>query len=446
MSTAIQTKPVTRNVTEGKTRLLDKGTSNIPLFDLVTCLSGALDLVSQALADHHRQVAYIALSIAREYGLSEDQQEELVLAGALHDVGLFSLKEKLEARSFELEEPYRHAELGYLLLRVFEPFSDVATLVRFHHVPWDGGSGSHFKGMQVPIGSHILHLADRTVVLINRQQEVLGQVTGIVERIEQYSGKLFMPELVNTFKSLSQKDYIWLDVASPSIGSTLLRVIKLPTIELDVSGLLSLAKFFSHVIDFRSRFTATHSSGVAATAELLAKLAGFSERECQMMKVAGYLHDLGKLAVPAEILEKPAKLTVAEFNVIRSHTFHTYRTLEALSDLDIINAWASFHHERLDGSGYPFHLRGQDLPLGARLMAVADVFTAITEDRPYRKGMTSDAALQVLQQMADNSALDPSIVSLLELHFDEVDSARISAQAAAVKEYEQVLKGTSILD
>jgi HD-GYP domain-containing protein (c-di-GMP phosphodiesterase class II) len=283
------------------------------------------------------------------------------------------------------------------------------------------------------------------VVLINRQREVLGQVTGILERIEQHSGKLFMPELVNTFKSLSQKEYIWLDIASPSIGSTLLRTVRLPTIELDVNGLLSLAKLFSHVIDFRSRFTATHSSGVAATAELLAKLAGFSERECQMMKVAGYLHDLGKLAVPAEILEKPAKLTVAEFNVIRSHTFHTYRTLEALSDLDIINTWASFHHERLDGSGYPFHLTGQDLSSGARIMAVADTFTAITEDRPYRRGMTSDAALQVLQQMADNSALDPSIVSLLKLHFDEVDSARASAQAAAVKEYEQVLKGTLIL-
>jgi HD-GYP domain-containing protein (c-di-GMP phosphodiesterase class II) len=296
--------------------------------------------------------------------------------------------------------------------------------------------------LQVPIGSHILHLADRIVVLIDRQREVLGQVTGILERIEQYSGKLFMPELVNTFKSLSQKEYIWLDVASPSIGSTLLRTVRLPTIELDVNGLLSLAKLFSHVIDFRSRFTATHSSGVAATAELLAKLAGFPERECQMMKVAGYLHDLGKLAVPAEILEKPAKLTVAEFNVIRSHTFHTYRTLEALSDLDIINTWASFHHERLDGSGYPFHHKGQDLSLGARIMAVADTSTAITEDRPYRRGMTSDAALQVLQQMADNSALDPSIVSLLKLHFDEVDSARASAQAVAVKEYEQVLKGT----
>jgi len=156
-----------------------------------------------------------------------------------------------------------------------------------------------------------------------------------------------------------------------------------------------------------------------------------------MMKVAGHLHDLGKLAVPAEILEKPAKLTEEEFDIIKSHTFYTYSILETISDLDVINAWASFHHERLDGKGYPFRHKGEDLSLGSRIMAVADVFTAITEDRPYRKGMTSDRALQVLQQMAANSALDSGIVSLLTLHYNEIDSMRIDAQTAAMEEYQQ---------
>ncbi len=412
----------------------------IPMFDLILSLSTAMDLVSSAVVNHHKQVAYIASSIGAELGLPSEQQNELVLAGALHDIGALSLKDRIDTLQFEAEKPHHHAECGYLLLKMFEPLSSVAALVRFHHVPWSEGGGSEFKGKQVPMGSHLLHLADRVAVLVTKQQEVLGQVKRVCESVVEHSGKMFMPEQVDAFMSLATKEYFWLGIASPSIGSILPGRVRLATIELGIKGLLSLAKLFSQIIDFRSRFTATHSSGVAASAESLARFIGFSERECQMMKIAGYLHDLGKLAVPAEILDKPAKLTEDEFNIIKSHTFYTYSILETISDLDVINAWASFHHESLDGKGYPFHHKGEDLPLGSQIMAVADVFTAITEDRPYRKGMTSDRALQVLQQMADNSALDSSIISLLRLHFDEVNSFRRAAQAASGEEYQQFLR------
>lgn len=412
----------------------------ILLFDLVVSLSNAMDLVSPVVVGHHKRVAYIALSIGEELGLPMEQQNELVLAGVLHDSGALSLRDRLSTLQFELENPHEHAELGYLLLRRFEPLSNAALLVRYHHVPWNEGDGHEFEGKQVPMGSHLLHLADRLEVLISKQQEVLGQVKGIGERIKESSGKMFMPDLVGAFLSLATKEYFWLDIVSTSIDSILSNRVRLATIELGTEGLLSLAKLFSHIIDFRSRFTATHSSGIVASAEALARFAGFSERECQMMRIAGYLHDLGKLAVPTEILEKPAKLTEEEFNVIRSHTFHTYRTLEPIGDLDVINAWASFHHERIDGRGYPFHHKGQDLSLGSRIMAVADVFTAITEDRPYRKGMTSDRALQILRQMAENSALDSHVVSLIGLHFDEINSLRVAAQEASVEEYQKFLQ------
>jgi HD-GYP domain-containing protein (c-di-GMP phosphodiesterase class II) len=410
------------------------------LFNLVFSLSSAIDLVSPVVVGHQKRVAYIALSIGAELGLPREQQEELLLAGALHDCGAFSLKERLDILRFDHENPHKHAELGYLLLQKFEPLSNIALLVRYHHVPWNEGRGHEFKGEKVPMGSHILHLADRIDVLINKQQEILGQVKGIVERIKEFSGKMFVPELVDAFISLSPKEYFWLSVVSLSIDSILSNRFRSATIELDIENLLSLAKLFSHIIDFRSRFTAVHSSGVAATAEGLARFAGFSERECKMMRIAGYLHDLGKLAVPAEILEKPAKLTEEEFNVIRSHPFYTYRILEPISGLDLINAWASLHHERMDGTGYPFHLKGQDLSLGSIIMAVADVFTALTEDRPYRKGMTSYGVLQILREMAENSALNSYVVSLLELHFDDINSLRASAQKTSVEEYRRFLQ------
>ena len=415
----------------------------IPLFDMVMCLSNAMDLVSQVVADHHKRVAYIALSIADEMGLSIEEQNNLLLAGLLHDSGAFSLKERITTLQFEVENPYEHAEIGYLLFKDFELFSKIAILIHYHHTRWEGGQGSEFEGNEVPIGSHILHLADRVAVLIKREKEVIGQVKEIRERIEENSGTMFVPELVDAFKSLSTKEYFWFDAVSPSINSILASRAGLVFIELDLKGLLSLAKVFCQIIDFRSRFTATHSSGVAAVAEALSRLIGFSRRECQMMKIAGYLHDLGKLAVPTEILEKPAKLTEDDFNIIKSHPFYTYRILETISDLEVINTWASFHHERLDGRGYPFHHKGENLSLGSRIMAVADVFTAITENRPYRKGMSSDKASQILQQMAQDLALDSNIVSTLSLHYDEVNSVRIAAQTAAFKEYQEFGPGQS---
>lgn len=107
------------------------------LFDTVMCLSSALDLVSPIVVNHQKRVAYIALSIAAELGLSPEQQNELALAGALHDCGALSLKDKLDALRFDFDfgNPHQHAELGYLLLKRFGPFSGLATLVRYHHVP-----------------------------------------------------------------------------------------------------------------------------------------------------------------------------------------------------------------------------------------------------------------------------------------------------------------------
>ncbi len=291
-------------------------------------------------------------------------------------------------------------------------------------------------GEAVPTSCHIVHLADRVAVLMDTKREILSQVPEILEVIKENAGRMFMPQLVDIVEGLASREGFWLDGVSVLPGRTWWHEARLPTVQLDMQGLLSLAQLFAGLIDFRSRFTATHSSGVAATAESLGRLAGFSPGECQLMRCAGLLHDLGKLAVPESILEKPGKLSHAEFNVIRAHTFYTYRVLEGISALQTINPWAAWHHERLDGAGYPFHISGEDMPLGSRVMAVADTATAVTEDRPYREGMAQDRALDVLRNSAGGSGLDADIVSLYEANFDEVNSARVGAQKAASARYE----------
>lgn len=401
------------------------------------CLSNAMDLISPAVVDHHKRVAYIASSISDEMGLSEEIRKDLVLAGILHDIGAISLKDRLDALYFETDFANPHAELGYRLIKTFDIFSNIAPMVRYHHLPWDNGNGSYFMGEQIPLASHILHLADRVAVLPNAKEEILKQSKKICKKITQGVGDKFVPELIDIFSSLSKRESFWFDVVSSSISQILAKSTKTEMIELNLEELLSLARLFGKIIDFRSRFTASQSSGVAATSEGLAILSGMKEQDQRLMKIAGYLHDLGKLAIPSEILEKPGKLTTEENNTIKRHAYYTYRIIETVKGLDVINTWASFHHERPDSRGYPFKHRGENLPLGSRIMAVADVFTAITEDRPYRLGMSKENALRTLQQMAGDFALDPDIVSVLEQNYDEINAIRITAQSEESREYEE---------
>ncbi|MBA1336601.1 MAG: hypothetical protein HPY66_3036 [Firmicutes bacterium] len=409
--------------------------TQIPLSQLVMALSKAIDLISPDVANHQLQVSYIALALGTEIALPSKIKNDVVIAGALHDIGALSLKNRLSTLAFEIENPHEHAETGYLLLKDFEPFSSAASLVRHHHTYWEN-AGNH----DIAIGSHILHLADRISVLIDKKQEILGQTGRIFSTISRYSGKMFMPELVDAFEQISKREYFWLEVTSPLLETILTQRVSFPAVSLDIDELIDLARLFSKVIDFRSNFTATHSSGVAAVCEKLAELSGFSVLECKMMRIAGYLHDLGKIAVPEDILNKPGALTEQEFDVIRKHTYFTYQILSKVSGLEQITTWASFHHEQLDGSGYPFHLEGEDLPIFSRILAVADIFTALTEDRPYREGMAYGSVLEILHDKAARLKLDPNIVSILENNFDEINLIRKAAQADSANEYKDLVK------
>jgi len=409
--------------------------SHIRLSDLTICLSEAMDFIDPAVVNHHKQVAYIAYRIGTGMGLPHSSLNELMMAGALHDIGAFSLKERMDTLAFEVKNPHLHAERGYALLRSFGPMSDIAEIIRFHHLPWNRGSGGVLKDRHVPVASHILHLADRVAVLINKKHEVLNQVPSICRKIREAADTRFMPQIVDAFMGVAEKEYFWLDSVSPSMRPLLPDTLGSSSIGLSSGDMMDFAKLFSRIIDFKSPFTATHSSGVAISAELLSGFIGFTEYERRIMRIAGYLHDLGKLAVPVEILHKPSGLDDQEFNVIRHHTFYTYRLLETIPALDILSKWSAFHHERLDGTGYPFHLKEKDIPLGSQIMGVADVFTAITEDRPYRAGMTRNNAIREIDSMARNSALNKEIVAVLKDNYEEINSKRRQAQSSAKKEY-----------
>lgn len=404
---------------------------SIHLLDMMDSLSTALDLINPALDEHHKSVCYIACCLAEQLGYGVDDYNDLYAAAILHDIGAIALFDRLKLLTFEDNSPHLHAELGYILLSKFEPFARFAPLVRFHHVPWEHGRGITFNGQDVPASSHLIHLADRIAVLAAKPGPVFERVNEIRERVGALSGTVFMPEMVDAFLEESRKEVFWLDVTSSALSRVLRRKSRLPNLTLHIDALLELSQFYSLIIDTRSHFTATHSSGVAATAEVLARLHGLTETEAKKHRVAGYLHDIGKLSVPNSILEKNGELSLEEWRVIRAHSYYTYQILDSVEGLREIAVWAADHHEHLDGDGYPFRRGGKNLPLGSQILAVADVFTALAEDRPYRPGMARDKILEILTKMASDRKLDPPVVDMLFKNFDAVQAAREAAQHEA---------------
>lgn len=404
---------------------------SIEILHIIQALAEALDLISPTLSGHHNRVAYIASNIALEMELSSSELRDITFAAMLHDSGALTLAQRIDALEFETSET-NHAELGYRLLSKWPMLTTAAQIVKLHHTSWQGSETSL-------IGGHVVHLADRVDVLINHKKFILNQAPDVSAQIEQLSGTKFAPTAVEAFMKLSKRDSFWLDIESVDVKRMNVRFLnKYAPLAYtpSFSDVKDISKLIAQIIDFRSPFTATHSSGVAYSAEALAKLASFSTQDRLSTVIAGFLHDLGKLVVPAEILEKPGPLSKEEFNVMKSHAYYTRRILEAIPGLNIITEWASLHHERLDGTGYPFRRDRNTLPLGAKVLAVADVFTAITEDRPYRKGMAPAQAIKTLKQMTESGKLDNNIVALLVDNFEMINDIRKSAQEVARQEYD----------
>ncbi|MFP4456656.1 MAG: HD domain-containing phosphohydrolase [Clostridia bacterium] len=407
----------------------------VSIYELLQCLTDAADLISPDLTNHHQQVSYLAYLIADQMGLSNTSKRNLVIAGLLHDVGALGLKER---HSFIEKEPPNiqdHAHRGWMLLSGLNHLKDAAHIIKYHHVPWDNGKGKVFNNEEVSMLSHIIHLADRIAVKIKNDNEVLEQVPDIRKQILSKKGKNFVPEMVDAFIEISHKEYIWLDLSYKPLLNILSKVVIFDIWELNWDDIIDLTKIFSKIIDFRSHFTATHTAGVAAVAVELARRSGFSELELKMMKVAGHLHDLGKLAVPTEILDKTKPLKVEEYNIIKSHAFYTFRLLQNIEAFDTVSRWAAFHHEKLNGTGYPFHLDRHQLSLGSRIIAVADIFTAIAEDRPYRSGMSERAIRDVLSDLVKNETICPYVTNILFDNIDEINHVRNSEQRKAAEEY-----------
>jgi HD-GYP domain-containing protein (c-di-GMP phosphodiesterase class II) len=406
----------------------------VRLGDVVFAVSAALDLVSPAVAGHHLRTARIARALARELGLPVARRRDLVLASALHDAGGFSLGERLDLLRFEVADPGVHAEAGFRLLRHFPLFDRAASIVRFHHLPWQDGAGAQWRGSPVPAESHLLQLADRASVLPVGDRDAAGNRAAVVRSVSGRAGSRFVPEHVAAFAAVAARDEFWDELAAPG-DADVREDPAFGQVTLTEADFRGLARLFWQLVDYRSRFTATHTSGVVAVADFLAPLVGVADEARPEVSIAAGLHDLGKLGVPREILDKERGLTREERHTVRDHPLHGWRVLERVPGLERVNRWASYHHERLDGTGYPFGIAAADLPLESRVVAVADVFTALTEERPYRRGLSPREATGIIATMAGDGGLDPGVADELTRSRDGAAAVRRFAQQGASERY-----------
>lgn len=405
----------------------------VSLGNLVLSLSDAMDLAHPALIRHQQKVAYAVWQMATVAGLSDERIETLFFAALLHDIGAFSLEEKIALADSRAKYVDLHCIRGELVLENIPMLDKLSKIIRFHHTEWQKWEKP--IDTSIVLESQIVFLADYLERLVNRDVYILHQHNEIKSKIRLLSGTLFHQRVVDIFLEASANENFWLNLTSPRLYPILLRDGPFGKKTAGIPDLFQISKLFRNIIDFRSRFTSTHSSGVAASASLLAKQMDFTPDDMKLMEIAGNLHDIGKLAIPNRILNKPGRLTKKEMAVMKAHTYHTYSVIKTIGGLDKVADWAAYHHEKLDGSGYPFTLKAGALSIGARIMMVADIMTALIEDRPYRMGMSGESAIQILQKFSDKNLLDLDIVNLFIDNYESIISDVLKTQAEASEFY-----------
>lgn len=400
------------------------------LFDFLSGLSGALDLMSSEVVGHHKRVAYLASRLGQALGLNREERTSLFMAAILHDVGGFTRQSRLAALSFEADGTL-HAELGYRLLSANPLLDEASVIVRHHHTPRSRFSSLDESERKLFL-SGVLSLADRVDVLCLRPPRPAAEK--IMAQLSPRAGQQFDPLALDALASLVADPEFWAPLNSADPTQALDHEL-FESRGVSHDEMLQASTAFSQIIDFRSRFTATHSRGVAETAVCLAEKVGMKQSDLASMRLAGNLHDLGKLAVPSEIIDKPGPLTPEEKAIMNRHPELGGGILSSVTGFEQVTTWASQHHEKLDGQGYPNGLAQGELSLGSRIMSLADVFTALREDRPYRAGLTNAETLGILDEMTQSGALDAELLALAYANLDELDIRRRSAQAQAAAEF-----------
>ena len=393
----------------------------LDVLGLVAACSYALDCVETELVHvtsrHAKRVAYMSVCVAEQLGICGKDLQDLAVYALLHDNALTQyIQEELHSNLTDMKELPRigvHCSIGEENIQGFPFHTDVKNVILYHHENADGSGPFGKKSEEVPLFSRIIHLCDLLDQACCRKAFTTETWEWAKDVLKRIRGTMVDEECAEALERIFSEEY-FLSLGG-KFEASLWNKVPRQKQELDFSQIKKLAGFFAKIVDYKSPFTSTHSIGVAERAEKLSRYMGFDEETVQKMYLAGALHDIGKVAVGNEILEKPDRLTDAEFAVMKHHAAYTYNILSEIDDFEEIRDFAAFHHERLDGTGYPFGKDASELNVQERMMACIDIYQALTESRPYKKGMSHERACEILKNMADKGWLDMDIIDKIEM-------------------------------
>ncbi|MCF7510278.1 HD domain-containing phosphohydrolase [Vibrio sp. D54] len=387
----------------------------------------ALDYVGVDDTHHSHRVAYIAYQCARVMNWEPEKAEFCYFAGMIHDCGVSETQEhKMLLEELVPQDVKTHCLRGYRSLKQCRLLRQFATPVLYHHTHW-----SELKYLDLPPFEKevaaLLYLADRLDFM--RSKYVMNCHCDIVtlheeliaECIMANAGTLFNPDMAKAMVKLVMTDAFWFAMESENIETIGLNFKSIDWLQkqLTIQDMNSLGMFIARIVDAKSPFTYQHSQKVAELSRYLAIKLGFCEHDQEMLFIAGLVHDIGKLKTPDEILHKEGSLNKQEYTRIKRHTIDTQLALHKVFPNAKIAEWASNHHERLDGSGYPYHKTRDELDVPSRIVAVADVFQALSQDRPYRGRMAQAQIAAIMGEQVAKQELCPDVYEVLERNMTE---------------------------
>lgn len=401
----------------------------IDIIGLLSAFSFALDCVEAELihvtSNHGKRVAYMSVCMAEKMGVSDDALRDLAACALLHDNALtqyineefysdISNIDTLKVSSDDItpRQLGMHCIYGEKNLGKYPFKTGVKDVILYHHEEADGSGPFEKKWTEVPLFARIIHFSDMLDAFCKAQKFDEDVFNKAVHFIEKNKDKRFDSEVTKMFFDAFDKEE-FSRLGDEHIEEYFWEKVPCEKSFYSFNVLKDLADLFAKIIDYKSEFTSRHSLGVARTASKISEIMGYDKVICDKMYLAGTLHDVGKIAIGNEILEKPARLTDEEFAKMKNHAGYTYMILSKVDGFEEIRDIAAFHHERLDGSGYPFGKMADELTTLQRIMACADIYQALTEKRPYKDGMNHDKACEILKDMADKNWIDKNITEVI---------------------------------